>query len=100
VEKKATGKRAPKKTLRRIDFTTRLQNGVQAVVMTGDFTSWSAEGLSLENRGDGLWGTVLELPPGEYQYRLRVDGDWQDHAEATGRIPNGFGTQNCVLKVE
>jgi hypothetical protein len=33
-------------------------------------------------RGGGEWITQLELAPGEYQYRLIVDGEWRDHAEA------------------
>ncbi len=42
---------------------------------------------------------MLELAPGEYQYRLIVDGEWRDHSEATRRVANSFGTQNCVLIV-
>jgi len=100
VEKKATGKRASKKDLRRIEFSTRLGEDAQAVLLTGDFTSWSEAGIALENLGAGVWATVLELPPGEYQYRLRVNGEWKDHPEAGRRVPNAFGSENCVLKVE
>jgi hypothetical protein len=42
---------------------------------------------------------VLTLEPGDYQYRLRVDGAWMDHAEAARRVTNPFGTENCVLQV-
>ena len=54
----------------------------------------------MSHRGDGQWRTVIFLEPGEYQYRLVVDGEWKDHSEATRRVPNSFGTENCVLTVE
>ncbi|MBI3858582.1 MAG: hypothetical protein HY293_23090, partial [Planctomycetes bacterium] len=43
--------------------------------------------------------TALDLPPGEYEYRLIVDGVWRDHPGAAKRVPNPFGTENCVLVV-
>jgi 1,4-alpha-glucan branching enzyme len=70
------------------------------VIITGDFTGWTKEGVRLSYAGKGAWETTLGLAPGEYQYRLIVDGRWQDHPDATRRIPNPFGTQNCVLEVK
>ena len=55
--------------------------------------------IRLTPAAGGEWTTSLELAPGEYQYRLIVDGEWRDHAEAASRVPNSFGTQNCVLVV-
>ena len=54
---------------------------------------------SLLSYGSGDWITVLELAPGEYQYRLIVDGEWRDHSEAARKIGNPFGTQNAILIV-
>jgi 1,4-alpha-glucan branching enzyme len=72
----------------------------KAVIITGDFTGWSEEGIPLVKGRHGDWEITLKLAPGEHQYRLRVDGRWQDHPEARDRIPNPFGTENCVLKVK
>jgi len=69
------------------------------VAITGDFNRWEKEGLRLKPDGRGTWRRVLELRPGEYQYRLLVEGQWCDHAEATKRVANPFGTDNCVLVV-
>ena len=69
------------------------------VIITGDFTGWSEEGIRLSKDSKGLWKTSLKFLPGEYEYRLRVDGKWQDHAEAQKRRPNPFGGENCVLTV-
>ncbi len=69
------------------------------VRVTGDFTRWSKVGIRLSEDGNGHWRTVLPLDPGEYQYRLLVDGEWKDHEYATDRVANPFGSENCVLKV-
>ncbi len=69
------------------------------VEVTGDFTGWVQYGLRLRRDGNGGWRIVLHLEPGEYQYRLLINGEWKDHAEATRRVLNPFGTQNCVLEV-
>jgi len=70
------------------------------VEVTGDFTGWVHHGIRLGHHGNGGWRTILTLEPGEYQYRLRINGEWNDHAEATRRVPNLFGTENCVLEVK
>jgi 1,4-alpha-glucan branching enzyme len=69
------------------------------VEITGDFTGWVEHGLRLRQQGNGGWRAVLTLEPGEYQYRLRINGKWGDHPEATRRVANPFGSENCVLEV-
>jgi hypothetical protein len=49
--------------------------------------------------GDGRWVKELALPPGRYEYRLVVDGEWVDDPAATELIPNPFGTPNAVLVI-
>ena len=71
----------------------------QEVVATGDFTSWSIEGIQLKRRPDGAWAAALQLAPGEYQYRLRVDGRWENNPAAERRAANAFGSENDVLVV-
>jgi hypothetical protein len=70
------------------------------VVITGDFTAWSDDGVRLTKGPNGEWQTVLQLSPGEHEYRLRVDGHWEDHPKAEKRVPNPYGTENCILTVE
>lgn len=71
----------------------------EEVVATGDFTSWSLEGIRLKRRPDGTWATTLQLAPGEYQYRLRVDGRWENNPTAERRAANAFGSENDILVV-
>jgi 1,4-alpha-glucan branching enzyme len=83
---------------RRVPFIAKVAEATE-VRVTGDFTRWVKEGIALSHDGEGKWRTVLPLAPGKYQYRLLVDGEWKDHAEATEHVANPFGSENCVLKV-
>jgi 1,4-alpha-glucan branching enzyme len=87
-----------KSATRRVRFSVRLPQADE-VVLTGDFSAWTPEGIPLHHDGEKEWYTVLELAPGEYQYRLRVDGEWHDDPGAAKRVPNPFGTENDVLLV-
>ncbi len=73
--------------------------GAMYVEVTGDFTGWNKDGIRLRRHGQDGWRALLTLEPGEYQYRLRVNGEWKDHAEASKRVSNSFGTQNCLFEV-
>lgn len=88
-----------KSTQKRISFVARVESA-KAVSVTGDFTGWSEKGIPLSKGPDGNWQASLMLIPGEYQYRLRVDGQWQDHPQAQKRMPNPYGGENCVLTID
>jgi 1,4-alpha-glucan branching enzyme len=88
--KRASTKKTP--------FAVRLP-GAKKVAVTGEFSRWAKEGIALRNGSADKWETVLDLAPGRYEYRLIVDGDWRDDPGAKARVPNSFGTENCVLTI-
>jgi 1,4-alpha-glucan branching enzyme len=92
-------KQTKKSPLKTVSFRTRVADAKE-VTVTGDFTGWSKEKVRLTKDAKGEWSGVLELAPGEYQYRLLVDGEWRDDPLAQARVPNQFGSSNCVLKVQ
>ncbi len=98
ASEKVVSKRPATTTAKSFEFVVRGKDA-REVVVTGDFTGWSEEGIRLTRAGNGEWKTTLKFLPGEYQYRLRVDGQWQDHAEAKNRVRNAFGTENCILTI-
>jgi hypothetical protein len=73
--------------------------GAKEVILSGVFNGWAKDRIKMQQVGPDQWRADLQLAPGEYQYRLIVDGKWQDHPEASRRIANPYGTQNCVLSV-
>lgn len=75
------------------------QPSAQTVLVAGDFTGWSQAPLSLKKDKSGVWKRTVSLPPGRYEYRLLVDGEWRDDPQCADRNPNQFGGQNCVCIV-
>lgn len=49
---------------------------------------------------DGGWLKELVLPPGRYEYRLVVDGQWTDDPSAKKFVPNPHGGRNGVIEVQ
>lgn len=71
----------------------------QTVLVAGDFTGWNQAPLPLKKDKSGVWKKTVSLPPGRYEYRLLVDGQWRDDPHCADRQPNQFGGQNCVCTV-
>ena len=72
----------------------------QAVQLAGDFTGWELSLVSLKKQKSGWWKTTVALEAGSHQYRFLVDGQWRDDPDCTARVPNQFGTENCVRQID
>jgi Glycogen recognition site of AMP-activated protein kinase len=72
-----------------------------SVRLTGDFVSWSRDGIELRDpRGTGVWTADVVLPPGVYQYTFVVNGtDWVPDPRAVSQVDDGFGQVNSVVIV-
>jgi len=72
--------------------------------VTGDFNNWSLPGVPLDATDDDTWTTTLELPPGEYEYRIRVvenDGErWLDLPSYAQTAEDPFGGTNGVCTAQ
>jgi chromosome partitioning protein len=75
----------------------------QDVRIAGDFNGWVPDkGVRslTETRGDEqVWTKILQLPPGTYQYRYVVDGDWCEDPGNPEKAPGRVGERNSVLVV-
>ena len=73
------------------------------VRIAGDFNGWVPDkGVRSLIESDGetrVWTKILRLPPGTYQYRYVVDGEWRDDPENTEREPSAVGGRNSILVV-
>ena len=67
--------------------------------IAGTFNDWRPEATPMVPMGGGRWVKELVLPPGVYEYRLVVDGEWVPDPGASETVPNPFGEMNSVLKV-
>jgi hypothetical protein len=70
------------------------------VSIAGTFNGWRLAVTPMVSLGDGRRFTKLALPPGVYEYRLLVDGEWMPDPQACETAPNLFGGFNSVLKME
>lgn len=89
----------PQKVSEGVLFSIQEPNATK-VAVTGEFTNWSREGIPLEkDPDDGLWKIVLDIQPGEYEYRYIVDGIWIRDPNNRDYIRNEFGQENSLLIV-
>jgi 1,4-alpha-glucan branching enzyme len=70
------------------------------VHIAGEFNRWDTHANMMKRDKGGIWRTTLALKAGRYEYRLLVDGNWENVPSCSGCVPNVFGTQNCVKIVE
>jgi len=63
----------PQPELRFVKFTIKIANA-KTVRLAGDFNKWNMDALTLIKREKNVWGAILPLPPGTYQYLYSIDG--------------------------
>ncbi|MHB8345700.1 MAG: AAA family ATPase, partial [Acidiferrobacterales bacterium] len=72
----------------------------RTIQVAGDFNDWVPdEGVETRIVGHSV-EKILLVAPGLYQYRLVVDGRWQDDPVNPARIPNHVGGHNSLLRVQ
>ena len=73
---------------------------IRQVQVAGSFNSWDPSTTPMR-RQDGVWSTILVLPPGSYEYMFVVDGaQWLTDPLAVQTRDDGFGGANAVLEVD
>lgn len=75
--------------------------GVEAdqVFLVGDFNGWNERSHPMVKVGDRHWVLMLDLPPGEYEFKYLVDGVWYNDPEAHKYLLNPWGSENSVVIV-
>ena len=76
------------------------QPDAREVFVVGSFNGWNPRANPLKRDSLGDWSLMLLLPPGEYHYRMMVDGEWRDDPSAQQTAMNPFGGFDSVVLVE
>jgi 1,4-alpha-glucan branching enzyme len=76
-----------------------LEPQAREVSVSGVFNGWATQGVPLSRKSNGLWETSLALPPGRYEYKFVVDGEWLPDPNAHENVFNEHGTLNSVVEV-
>ena len=105
----------PKRTLRPVRVARGIERADREIVirfrnrdatdvrLAGDFNGWIPDKdvqSTVESEGSTrVWTKVLSLPPGTYEYRYVVDGEWREDPENPLAVPGPVGGRNSVLVV-
>jgi len=70
------------------------------VLLVGDFTNWQAKPLMMDRMKprSRTFAAAVNLPPGTYEYKFIVDGEWVADPKADS-VLNEYGTGNSVITV-
>lgn len=72
-------------------------NWCQGQAATGSYLV----GLMRDNNRDGIWEIVVDLPPGRYQYKFRIDEqNWKEDPNNPQKTDDGFGGFNSIAIVD
>jgi 1,4-alpha-glucan branching enzyme len=75
-------------------------SGAEQVYICGEFNDWKPASLRMIGANEaGLWEKRLALPPGRYEYKFVVDGNWLHDPDAQDNVPNAYGSLNSVVEV-
>lgn len=69
------------------------------VSLAGVFNDWDPAKNAMLHDGEA-YCCMIELPPGEYEYKLVVDGEWMLDEDNPNFVSNDFGTLNSVVIVK
>ena len=71
----------------------------EKVELAASFNAWNPQKTPLKKDRDGKWKTTVMLLTGRYEYRYRVDGNWQNDQKPVECVPNPFGSWNCIIEI-
>ena len=72
----------------------------ERVFLAGNFNNWDVNKIPMKKANKGTWEVSFALPPGRYEYRFWVNGEWQNDPNCGPFVENPFGTSNCLKIVK
>ena len=71
------------------------------VMLAGIFNDWDPKRNPMEySEAESAYTCTVFLAPGEYEYKLVVDGEWLLDEGNPNFVSNDFGTLNSVLSLK
>jgi 1,4-alpha-glucan branching enzyme len=90
----------PKQRIKRRKVTFSFESaGANEVILMGDFNCWTRKTHPMKSDENGVLEKSVFIPPGQYEYKFLVDGQWMEDPVHDQRCPNRFGTFNSVLNL-
>ena len=86
--------------IKRRKVTFSLENAdANEVFLIGDFNKWNPKSHPMKSDENGAWVRNVIIPPGEYEYKFIVDGQWKEDPQKEQLSLNCFGTYNNIINV-
>lgn len=89
---------AEKRGEKPIEFVLEMPQA-QSACVAGTFNGWDSKKTPMRKDGSAGWKAAVPLPPGRYEYRFVVDGQWISDPNARESVKNQFGSTNSVVMV-
>jgi 1,4-alpha-glucan branching enzyme len=70
-----------------------------SVFLAGQFNGWNTSATPMQKDASGTWSVQVPLSPGNYQYKLFVDGAWMLDPGNSQQADDGTGNKNSVKVV-
>ena len=83
---------------KKVTFSVDL-SGAKEVILMGDFNHWNSKKHLMKKDGNGVWNKAVILPPGNYEYKFLVDGQWKEDPQNDQTCLNCFGSYNNILNL-
>ena len=99
MEKTEKPKTKRRKTNQQTVWFTFNAPNAKEVRIAGDFSEWEVSAKALSQKSDGIWEIGISLPPGIYEYKFLVDGEWCNDPRCEESVTNSFGSRNNVLEI-
>jgi len=90
----------PKKKIKRQKITFSFESSdAKEVILMGDFNNWNSKKHPMKKDDNGKWTRAVLLPPGQYEYKFLVDGQWKEDPQNDRICSNKFGSYNNVVNL-
>ena len=73
--------------------------GATRVEVAGDFTNWRSIAAARAPGNDGIWFIDLRIPPGQYRFAFRIDGQRWVIPDGATAVDDDFGGKSAWLTV-
>lgn len=102
--RKTVSKQSKKLKTAKVRFECKPERA-STVFLAGAFNDWSKSATPMKCDKKRIWSATVDLPPGRYEYKFIIDGEWCCNPELlpdpshVSCVPNTFGTMNFAIEV-
>jgi hypothetical protein len=81
-----------------VEFVLKGKSNAYKVVLSGTFNHWNEQSFRMIKEGQD-WKLKFQMPPGIYEYKFIVDGEWITDPANKFKVQNQHFTYNSILIV-